>query len=57
MLSPSVGYLILLNFGVFFTTVTIVIQRRQKVEMTAEQFSTAGRSVGVGIASASSIAA
>lgn len=57
MLTPSVGYLILFIFGVFFTAVTVAIQRRQGTKMTAEQFSTAGRSVGVGLASASIIAA
>ncbi|WP_163538586.1 sodium:solute symporter family protein [Gracilibacillus sp. YIM 98692] len=57
MLTSSTGYLILLIFGVFFTGLTIVMQRRKKTKMTAEQFSTAGRSVGVGLASASIIAA
>ncbi|MCJ7985295.1 hypothetical protein MUB16_16810 [Priestia sp. OVL9] len=57
MLSSSVGYLILLIFGGGFTAVTIMMQRRQGKEMTAEQFSTAGRNVGVGLASASIIAA
>ncbi|MCK0471794.1 sodium:solute symporter family protein [Halalkalibacter sp. APA_J-10(15)] len=57
MLTPITGYLILLIFGIFFTTLTIVMQRRRKTAMTAEQFSTAGRSVGVGLASASIIAA
>ncbi|MBU8906648.1 sodium:solute symporter family protein [Desertibacillus haloalkaliphilus] len=57
MLTPSVGYLILLVFGVFFTSLTIIMQRRRGKAMTAEQFSTAGRSVGVGLASASIIAA
>jgi SSS family transporter len=57
MLTVSTGYLILLFFGVFFTSLTIIMQRRRKTEMTAEQFSTAGRSVGVGLASASIIAA
>ncbi|MGG3196635.1 MULTISPECIES: sodium:solute symporter family protein [Priestia] len=57
MLSSSVGYLILLIFGGGFTAVTIIMQRRQGKEMTAEQFSTAGRNVGVGLASASIIAA
>ncbi|MFC5713950.1 sodium:solute symporter family protein [Thalassorhabdus alkalitolerans] len=57
MLTPSTGYLILLIFGLFFTTLTIVMHRRRGKEMTAEQFSTAGRSVGVGLASASIIAA
>jgi SSS family transporter len=57
MLSSSVGYLILLIFGIVFTVITVLIQRRQGEVMTAEQFSTAGRSVGVGLASASIIAA
>jgi Na+/proline symporter len=61
MLTPSVGYLILLIFGVLFTGVTAVIHRmdskRKGKEMTAEQFNTAGRSVGVGLASASIVAA
>lgn len=57
MLTPSVGYLVLLIFGVLFTGITIVVQRRQGKAMTAEQFSTAGRSVGVGLASASIVAA
>lgn len=57
MLTPSTGYLILIVFGVFFTVVTVLMQRRQQTEMTAEQFSTAGRNVGVGLASASIIAA
>lgn len=57
MLDSSVGYMILLIFGVFFTGLTIIMQRRRGTEMTAEQFSTAGRSVGVGLASASIIAA
>ncbi|MGB8269625.1 MAG: sodium:proline symporter, partial [Priestia megaterium] len=57
MLSSSVGYLILLIFGGGFTAVTIMMQRRQGKEMTAEQFSTAGRNVSVGLASASIIAA
>ncbi|HZG73144.1 MAG TPA: hypothetical protein VEY51_16535, partial [Chondromyces sp.] len=57
MLTPSTGYLILLVFGLFFTGLTIIMQRRNKAAMTAEQFSTAGRSVGVGLASASIIAA
>ncbi|WP_163526119.1 hypothetical protein [Halobacillus ihumii] len=51
MLSTSTGYLILLIFGGLFTGLTIVMQRRTGKEMTAEQFSTAGRSVGVGLAS------
>lgn len=57
MLTPSTGYLILLIFGVFFTALTVIMQRRHGKAMTAEQFSTAGRSVGVGLASASIIAA
>ncbi|WP_332634153.1 hypothetical protein [Halalkalibacter flavus] len=57
MLTVSTGYLILLFFGVFFTSLTIIMQRHRKTEMTAEQFSTAGRSVGVALASASIIAA
>ncbi|MBM7703502.1 sodium:solute symporter family protein [Metabacillus iocasae] len=57
MLSTSTGYIMLLSFGVFFTLLTVVMQRKQKSAMTAEQFSTAGRSVGVGLASASIIAA
>lgn len=57
MLTASAGYLILLCFGVFFTSLTMIMQRRRKTEMTAEQFSTAGRSIGVGLASASIIAA
>ncbi|WP_165997418.1 sodium:solute symporter family protein [Bacillus sp. Cs-700] len=57
MLSSSVGYLLLLVFGVFFTGITFFMQRRRKQAMTAEQYSTAGRSVGVGLTSASIIAA
>ncbi|UOQ84968.1 sodium:solute symporter family protein [Gracilibacillus salinarum] len=57
MLSSTTGYLILLIFGVFFTGLTIIMQKRRKEKMTAEQFSTAGRSVGIGLASASIIAA
>ncbi|MFC3884471.1 sodium:solute symporter family protein [Bacillus songklensis] len=61
MLTPSIGYLILLIFGVLFTGVTVIIHRmdskRHGKEMTAEQFNTAGRSVGVGLASASIVAA
>ncbi|SES12236.1 transporter, SSS family [Gracilibacillus ureilyticus] len=57
MLSSTTGYLILFIFGTFFTGLTIFMQKRRKVTMTAEQFSTAGRSVGVGLASASIIAA
>ncbi|WP_226584293.1 sodium:solute symporter family protein [Halobacillus litoralis] len=57
MLPSYVGYSLLLVFGMFFTLVTYVMQRRRKQKMTAEQFSTAGRSVGVGLASASIIAA
>lgn len=57
MLTPGVGYLLLLVFGVFFTGLTVFMQRRNRKKMTAEQFSTAGRSVGVGLASASIIAA
>ncbi|ARI78708.1 sodium:solute symporter family protein [Halobacillus mangrovi] len=57
MLPSYVGYGLLLVFGIFFTLVTFVMQRRRKQAMTAEQFSTAGRSVGVGLASASIIAA
>ncbi|GAE93335.1 hypothetical protein JCM21714_2409 [Gracilibacillus boraciitolerans JCM 21714] len=55
MLTSTTGYLILLIFGIFFTGLTIVMQRRRKEKMTAEQFSTAGRSVGVGLASAPSL--
>ncbi|SEH43535.1 Sodium:solute symporter family protein [Halobacillus karajensis] len=57
MLPSYVGYGLLLVFGLFFTLITFVMQRRKKQAMTAEQFSTAGRSVGVGLASASIIAA
>lgn len=57
MLTSTTGYVILLVFGVFFTGLTIFMQSRSKTAMTAEQFSTAGRSVGVGLASASIIAA
>lgn len=57
MLTPITGYLILLFFGVFFTSLTVIMQRRRKTKMTAEQFSTAGRSIGIGLASASIIAA
>ncbi|WP_347551478.1 sodium:solute symporter family protein [Pseudalkalibacillus hwajinpoensis] len=57
MLPSSVGYFLLLIFGIFFTLVTILMQRKKKQTMTAEQFSTAGRSVGVGLTSASIIAA
>lgn len=57
MLTPSVGYLVLFVFGVLFTGITVFIQRRQGKAMTAEQYSTAGRSVGVGLASASIVAA
>ncbi|PTL38541.1 sodium:solute symporter family protein [Alkalicoccus saliphilus] len=57
MLTPMTGYMILLFFGVFFIGLTLVMQYRRKTKMTAEQFSTAGRNVGVGLASASIIAA
>ena len=61
MLTPSVGYLILIIFGVIFTGVTVFIHRmdskRHGKEMTAEHFNTAGRSVGVGLASSSIVAA
>lgn len=57
MLTSTTGYMILLVFGVFFTGLTIIMQRRSKTKMTAEEFSTAGRSVGIGLASASIIAA
>jgi SSS family transporter len=61
MLTPSIGYLILLIFGVVFTGITAVIHRidskRHGSEMTAERFNTAGRSVGVGLASSSIVAA
>lgn len=61
MITPSVGYSILLVFGVLFTTITAVIHRidtkRHGNEMTAERFNTAGRSVGVGLASSSIVAA
>ncbi|OES44794.1 sodium:solute symporter family protein [Domibacillus iocasae] len=56
-MTPIVGYAILLIFGTFFTGLTIIMQRRRGTAMTAEQFSTAGRSVGTGLASASIIAA
>ncbi len=57
MLPSSVGYLLLLIFGIFFTLLTFFMQRKRKKAMTAEEYSTAGRSVGVGLASASIIAA
>lgn len=61
MLTPSIGYLILLVFGVVFTGVTAIIHRmdskRHGKKMTAEHFNTAGRSIGVGLASSSIIAA
>ncbi|MYL37535.1 sodium:solute symporter family protein [Halobacillus litoralis] len=57
MLPTYAGYSLLLVFGLFFTIVTLVMQHRKKQKMTAEQFSTAGRSIGVGLASASIIAA
>lgn len=57
MLTATTGYMILLIFGVFFTSLTLIMQWRRKTKMTAEQYSTAGRNVGVGLASASIIAA
>ncbi|MDQ0483866.1 sodium:solute symporter family protein [Guptibacillus hwajinpoensis] len=57
MLSSSVGYLLLFVFGIFFVSITLFMQRRKKQSMTAEQYSTAGRSMGVGLTSASIIAA
>jgi urea-proton symporter len=61
MLTPSIGYLVLFIFGVVFTGITVVIHRmdskRHGNEMTAERFNTAGRSVGVGLASSSIVAA
>lgn len=61
MLTPSVGYLILFIFGVLFTGVTVFVHRmdlkRNGTEMTAERFNTAGRNVGVGLASSSIVAA
>jgi SSS family transporter len=61
MLTPIVGYLVLFVFGVGFTVITAILQRmdlkRNGYKMTAEQFNTAGRSVGVGLASASIVAA
>ncbi|MED4212634.1 sodium:solute symporter family protein [Priestia aryabhattai] len=61
MLTPTTGYLILLIFGVIFTGITVLIHRmdskRNGNTMTAEKFNTAGRSVGVGLASASIVAA
>lgn len=61
MLTPIVGYLVLFVFGAGFTVITAVLHRmdskRHGNEMTAERFNTAGRSVGVGLASASIVAA
>src|SRR4051794_35175045 len=61
MLTPVVGYLVLFVFGVGFTFITAVLHRmdlkRHGNDMTAERFNTAGRSVGVGLASSSIVAA
>lgn len=53
MLPEAAGYAIVLGFGVFFSIFTSLLvwldQRYNGVQMTSEQFNTAGRSVRIGL--------